>query len=196
MRIILASKSPRRKEILENLGLDFHIMSADADETSDITDPGRLVMTLAERKGQAVVALLDEEQKKDSLVIACDTLVYAEGEFLGKPCDREDARRMLRLLSGRSHSVISGIYVFYADREACSFASTNVLFDSVSESDIEKYLDSGEPFDKAGAYAIQGKASVFIRGIDGDYFNVVGLPVNELYKTLKNKFNIDINDIK
>lgn len=196
MRIILASKSPRRKEILENLGLDFDIMSADADETSDITDPDRLVMTLAERKGRAVVALLDEEQKKDCLVIACDTLVYAEEEFLGKPRDREDARRMLGLLSGRSHSVISGIYAFYAGRETCSFASTNVLFDNVSDGDIEKYLDSGEPFDKAGAYAIQGKASVFIRGIEGDYFNVVGLPVNQLYKTLKNSFNIDINDIK
>jgi septum formation protein len=130
------------------------------------------------------------------MIIACDTLVYANGEFLGKPRDRDDARRMLKMLSGAEHFVVSGIYVCAGGKEAVAAARTTVEFDTMSERDIEWYLDSGEPFDKAGAYAIQGKASAYIRGIEGDYFNVVGLPVNLLCRTLKKEFGIDINDIR
>lgn len=195
MKIILASKSPRRREILQNLGIEFEIITADADESSDITDPDLLVTTLAERKGRAVLQTLGGDVA-DCMIIACDTLVYANGEFLGKPRDRDDARRMLSMLSGAEHFVVSGIYVCAGNKEAVAAARTTVAFDKMSERDVEWYLDSGEPFDKAGAYAIQGKASAYIRGIEGDYFNVVGLPVNLLCNTLKNEFGIDINDLR
>lgn len=194
MRIILASKSPRRKEILETLGLNFEIIVADADESSDIQNPDELVMTLAARKGRAVLQKIGDEAN-DSLIIACDTLVYASGEFLGKPRDRDDAERMIRKLSGKAHSVVSGIYLYYNGREVGAAASTKVIFDELTDSDIEAYLNTSEPYDKAGAYAIQGRASAYISGIEGDYFNVVGLPVNLLCKTLKKEFGIDVHNI-
>lgn len=191
MKIILASKSPRRREILENLGLKFDIIVADADETSDIRDTHELVSTLAARKGRAVLDRLSEGTN-DTLIIASDTLVYSEGEFLGKPRDRADAERMIRMLSGNSHDVVSGIYLYYNGREANAATATRVTFDRMTEDEIASYLATDEPYDKAGAYAIQGKASAYISGIEGDYFNVVGLPVNLLKKTLKEKFDLDI----
>jgi septum formation protein len=194
MRIILASKSPRRREILENLGLKFEIIVADADECCDIRDPEKLVETLAERKGRAVRAKL--EVADDCLIIACDTLVFAEGEFLGKPKDTNDARRMIKMLSGRSHKVVSGIYLYHGGKEFTAAAVTKVVFDELDDGEIENYISTSEPYDKAGAYAVQGLAGVFVRGIEGDYFNVVGLPVNLLYKTLKNEFGIDLNTLK
>lgn len=193
MRVILASKSPRRKEILENLGLTFEIMVADADESSEITEPCALVQALAAKKGRAVLDKLDE--KDDLLLIACDTLVYAEGEFLGKPRDRADAERMIRMLSGRSHQVVSGLYLFCQGREVTAAEVTGVTFDEMSDGEIEDYINSPEPYDKAGGYAVQGRASVFVRGLEGDYFNVVGLPVNLLYRTLKQEFQIDVRRI-
>lgn len=193
MRLILASKSPRRKEILENLGLKFDIIVADADERSDETDPKGRVAALAAIKGRAVIETL--EYKTDTLVIASDTLVYAEGEFLGKPRDREDARRMIGLLSGRSHSVVSGLYLFLDGKEVSAAAETRVIFDAMSDGEIAAYLDTSEPYDKAGAYAIQGKAGAYIRGIEGDYFNVVGLPVNLMKNTLKESFSIELCEL-
>ena len=194
MKIILASKSPRRREILENLGLKFDIIVADADESSDIRDPKMLVETLAARKGRAVLEKLGDISE-DTLIIACDTLVYADGEFLGKPRDRADAERMIRKLSGICHSVVSGIYLFFGGREVTAAAETKVIFDPLTEGEIEAYLNTSEPYDKAGAYAIQGKAGVYIKGIEGDYFNVVGLPVNLLKNTLKEKFGIDLCEL-
>ena len=193
--VILASKSPRRKEILENLGLKFDIVTADADESSDIREPGRLVMTLAERKGLAVKEKVGAEADS-SIIIACDTLVYCNGEFLGKPKSRKDAERMIRMLSGNAHEVISGIFLSHNGKCATAYASTKVIFDEMSDGDIEAYLNTDEPYDKAGAYAIQGLSSAHIKGIEGDYFNVVGLPVNLLCNTLKEKFNIDINQLR
>ena len=194
MKIILASKSPRRREILENLGLEFDIIVADADETSDIREPERLVETLAARKGRAVIEKLGEGAE-DVLVIACDTLVYADGEFLGKPRDRADAERMIRKLSGNYHSVVSGIYLFCGGREVTAAAQTKVIFDPITDNEIETYLNTSEPYDKAGAYAIQGRAGVYIKGIEGDYYNVVGLPVNLLKNTLKEKFGIELCEL-
>ena len=191
MRIILASKSPRRREILETLGLTFDIIVADADESSDIRCPNELVATLASRKGRAVLDKLGDDNR-DTLIIASDTLVYANDEFLGKPKDRADAERMIRMLSGSSHEVVSGIYLYLNGHEESGATATRVIFDEMSDSEIEAYLATDEPYDKAGAYAIQGKAGAYIRGIEGDYFNVVGLPVNLLKNTLKEKFNLEI----
>ncbi len=195
IKVILASKSPRRKEILENLGVKFDIIVADADESSDIKDPELLVKTLAERKGKAVLEKLGKD-RTDKLIIASDTLVYADGEFLGKPKDRNDAERMIRSLSGKAHYVVSGIYVYYDGREESAAASTKVIFDTLTEDEISAYLNTSEPYDKAGAYAIQGLASAYIKGIDGDYFNVVGLPVNTLCKTLKDRFGIPLKELQ
>lgn len=193
MKIILASKSPRRREILENLGVKFEIITADCDEECDLSDPCEAVKDIAARKGRAVLRTLVD--KENTLIIACDTLVYAGGEFLGKPEDAEDARRMLSLLSGGAHQVVSGIYLYKDGKEIGRAASTHVIFDDMSQEAIDDYIRSGEPMDKAGAYAVQGRASVYIKGIDGDYFNVVGLPVNLLAKTLKECFEIDILNI-
>ncbi len=192
MRVVLASKSPRRKEILENLGLKFDVIVADADESCDIADPCERVSALAAIKGRAV-----KEQVGDGcLIIASDTLVFAEGEFLGKPKDRSDAKRMIEMLSGKAHSVVSGLYLSYGGKEYSGAGETKVIFDEMTESEIEDYISSPEPYDKAGGYAVQGLASLYVSGIEGDYFNVVGLPVNLLYKALKQEFGIDINSLK
>ena len=182
MRIVLASKSPRRREILAMLGVKFEILSADADESSDITAPEALVRELALRKGRATRELLRErgEWNEDTLIIASDTVVATDGEILGKPRDERDAARMLRALSDSTHRVISGVALLCGEREIADFDSTGVRFGKMSAEDIDWYVRSGEPNDKAGAYAVQGLASLWIKGLEGDYFNVVGLPVYKL----------------
>ena len=182
MRIVLASKSPRRREILAMLGVKFEIVTADTDESSAQTDPTLLVKELALRKGRAVRELLQARGEWDgeTLIIASDTVVAVNGEILGKPQDDADAARMLQMLSGSAHDVISGVALLRGTREAADFDKTAVHFGEMSEKDIEWYVKSGEPRDKAGAYAVQGLASLFIKGLAGDYFNVVGLPVYRL----------------
>ncbi len=189
MRVILASKSPRRREILSTLGVKFEILSADADERSDIAVPEALVRELALRKGRATREVLRkrDEWNDDTLIIASDTVVAIADEILGKPRDDADAKRMLRALSDSTHRVISGVALLCGEREIADFDSTGVRFSAMSEADIDWYVASGEPSDKAGAYAVQGLASLWIKGLDGDYFNVVGLPVYKL-NTLCEKF--------
>lgn len=198
MRVILASKSPRRREILTMLGVKFEILSADADESSDITDPAQLVRELALRKGRAVRALLQKrgEWDENTLVIASDTVVAAANEILGKPQDDADAARMLRMLSGSTHHVISGVALLCGGRETADFDKTAVHFAKMSEKDIEWYVKSGEPADKAGAYAVQGLASLFIKGLEGDYFNVVGLPVYCLNALAQSFLGTSLIDLK
>ena len=184
MKYILASASPRRKEILENLGLDFSVITSDADENSDIKDPEELTEELSRRKGEAVRDLLLSrgELDDDTVIIASDTVVYAGGEILGKPRDKADAERMIRMLSGATHTVTSGVALIYKGKTFTAHSTTSVVFDELDEQFIEAYISSDEPYDKAGAYAIQGKAGEVISKIDGCYFNVVGLPVNRLCK--------------
>ena len=188
MKFILASKSPRRREILSDLGLQFDIVTADTDESCDIKDPRSFVEELALRKGRAVAENIDE----DTIIIASDTVVSCGGEILGKPHDRADAKRMLDMLSGSKHDVISGIALITKDKEAVASEVTHVIFDVLTNSDKEIYLNSDEPYDKAGAYAIQGLASMWIKGIEGDYFNVVGLPVKRLHDLLLTEFGINM----
>ena len=187
---ILASASPRRREILTTLGVPFEVVISDVDESSEITDPRALAEEIAARKGRAVRELLLSRGAaiEGRPIIASDTTVSVAGEILGKPRDEADARRMLRLLAGGTHSVVSGIYLNLDGREAVSHALTEVTFAPMSERDIDFYIASGEPFGKAGAYAIQGLASAWIRGIKGDYFNVVGLPVNRMCELFSEKF--------
>ena len=184
MKFILASKSPRRREILEMLGIDFEVITSDADESSNITDPRRLVEELSLRKGVAVrdALIAAGRDLSDTVIISSDTVVAIDGEILGKPRDEEDARRMLRLYSGRSHEVVSGICICADGICRSAHEVTEVAFDEMDEDTVCHYVDTAKPWDKAGAYAIQGLASAYILGIKGDYFNVVGLPVHRLYR--------------
>ena len=179
------------------LGVKFEIVSADADESSGITDPKALVRELALRKGRATRELLRErgEWDEDTLILASDPVVATEDEILGKPQDAADAARMLRKLSGTTHRVISGVALLWEEREVAAFDSTGVRFAEMSKSEIDWYVASGEPNDKAGAYAVQGLASMFIKGLDGDYFNVVGLPVYKLNTLVREYLNCNLNEL-
>ena len=195
MKLILASKSPRRKEILENLGVSFEIITCETDEHTDERDGRKYVEEIAFRKGDAVRKLLESQGKltEEMLILSSDTVVVsADGEIMGKPKDREDAKRMILAFSGKPHFVISGIALISKDKTVITSESTTVYFDTVDECDIERYLDTDEAYDKAGAYAIQGYASLWINGIEGDHFNVVGLPVKKLADTLKHEFNLKL----
>lgn len=179
--IILASASPRRKEILGSMGVSFTVVSADTDESSDITSPEELTKELARRKGQATLELLRSQGKDEgAIIISADTVVACNGRILGKPKDADDARRMLCMLSGNTHTVATGIAVTYNGITTTDCSVTRVHVDEIPPAEIEKYIDSKDPFDKAGAYGIQGRFSQWISGIDGCYFGVVGLPVNRL----------------
>lgn len=182
MNYILASRSPRRKEILENLGVAFEVVTADVDESSDERDPARLVELLSRRKGEAVRDMLLQAGRdlSDTVIISSDTVVAVDGTILGKPHNKHEAVKMLTMLSGRGHTVVSGVALICGDRCQSASEVTEVYFDTLDTDTIERYVASTNPYDKAGAYAIQGKAALFIREIRGCYFNVVGLPVHRL----------------
>ena len=171
-RMILASGSPRRKELLGKLYESFEVITSEVDETldGDIT-PVEGVEMLAVRKGRAVAETLPQE----CVVISSDTLVEIGGEPLGKPTSREDAYRMLRMLLGNYHNVHTGIAVHYSDAVISGVASARVKFKPLSDEEIYSYIDGGEPMDKAGAYAIQGEGGKFIEGFDGDFDTIMGL---------------------
>ena len=179
--IILASGSPRRQELLKFITEDFEICPIDADETLPKGMPVQMAAAfLADLKASSCAKLFP-----DKIVIGCDTIVVYEDEIMGKPKDREDAFRMLRRLSGEVHSVLTGVSLYYNTQTTVFTTETSVEFYTLSNDEINAYLDTGEPFDKAGAYGIQGKGSLLVRGIEGDYFNVVGLPVASLSRNLK-----------
>ncbi len=173
--LILASASPRRRELLERIGLRFSVEAADADET---LVPGlsakNQVMRLSRIKAEAVAALHPEEP----VILSADTVVVLDGRILGKPADEEDARKMLQALSGRTHHVLTGVTVRCGRHQDTRCEETEVRFGVLSDREISAYIATGEPMDKAGAYGIQGFASVFVAGISGDYYNVMGLPLH------------------
>jgi septum formation protein len=183
MKLILASASERRAEILRNAGLTFTVLSSAVDETPI---PGEPPQELAQRLAVAKAELVAARAVGPAIVIAADTVVTVEGTILGKPRTTEDARQMLEKLSGRTHSVITGVALIrLPDAERRQFVEvTQVSFARMSNEEILRYLGSGEPFDKAGAYAIQGQAGRYIPRIDGCYFNVVGLPLARLYRAI------------
>lgn len=179
MKLVLASRSPRRAELLAAAGIEFTVRAADIDETPrDGEEPRAYVLRLAEEKARAV------EAGGDETVLAADTTVVLGNEIMGKPADAADAARMLRALAGRRHEVITAICLRRGDRVVPDIASTSVWFTPLSEAEIADYVASGEPMDKAGAYGIQGLASKFIERIEGSYTNVVGLPVSLVYRCL------------
>lgn len=181
MKLVLASASPRRRELIKIIDENVLFVSADVDETiPDAVSVEDAPEFLACKK-----ALHIAKDYEDSLVIGCDTAVFIDSVMLGKPKDKEDAFNMLSLLCGRTHKVITGCCLANKGK-SMSFSCTSYLkFYNMSESEIREYIDTGEPMDKAGAYGIQGKGSLFVEKIDGDYFNIVGLPVALLNKQIK-----------
>ena len=211
VRLVLASASPRRRELLSQIGLEFTVMPSTKEENAKTTEAGALVQELSRQKavdiweqlsgGQGQNPDADQEQiseetqepnlngkrQPELLVIGADTVVCCEGKILGKPHSREAAAEMLTALQGRSHEVYTGVTLYSQSETVTFFECTQVEFYPMTEVEISEYIDSKEPMDKAGAYGIQGLGARFVKGIRGDYNNVVGLPVGRLYQALKSR---------
>ena len=211
VRLVLASASPRRRELLSQIGLEFTVMPSTKEENAKTTEAGALVQELSRQKavdiweqlsgGQGQNPDADQEQiseetqepnlngkrQPELLVIGADTVVCCEGKILGKPHSREAAAEMLTALQGRSHEVYTGVTLYSQSETVTFFECTQVEFFPMTEVEISEYIDSKEPMDKAGAYGIQGLGARFVKGIRGDYNNVVGLPVGRLYQELKSR---------
>lgn len=189
MRVILASASPRRREILKQVGLEFEVIPAVGEEQGTASEPSELVEELASHKAEEVFSQLRKEVTSgDFAVLGADTVVALEGRILGKPTDENHAFQMLNSLQGRKHQVYSGVAI-YSLREGreerkCFHVMTEVEVFPMTEAQIAAYIATGEPMDKAGAYGIQGRFAAYIKGIAGDYYNVVGLPVSRVVQAL------------
>ncbi|MBR1931874.1 MAG: septum formation inhibitor Maf [Lachnospiraceae bacterium] len=196
MRIILASASPRRRELLGQIGLEFDVLVSAVEEKSTSTEPWQIVEELAAQKADAVLETVlqrreasDAQETEELLVIGADTIVACDGRILGKPVSKEHAKEMLHNLSGRKHQVYTGVCLLHLtgnNKESrCFHEATQVQFFEMSGEEIDAYVATGDSLDKAGAYGIQGFCARYIRGIEGDYNNVVGLPVGRLYQEIK-----------
>ena len=180
-KLILASGSPRRSEILGFVGWDFEKRVADIDETEFPDEkPEAYVQRLAREKAVAIA-----EDNKGAVVLGADTIVVIDGEIVGKPVDLEDAKMMIKKLSGRWHEVLTGVALVRDSAASVESQTTRVKFRELTESEVEFLVEKGDPLDKAGAYAVQAQAALFIERIEGDYWNVVGLPINLVYKLMR-----------
>ena len=199
IKIILASASPRRRELVKLLGYEFTCISTDADENIECADPVYAVKELSMRKANALLRTMPDfyenpgknasgDSQSDTVIIGADTIVVCDGEIMGKPKDDRDAFRMLRKISGKTHSVYTGVTMLWNDSSSTSFAEeTKVTVEELTDREIQNYIDTKDHKDKAGSYAIQGIFSIHIEKIHGDYNNVVGFPVARIYKEIKNK---------
>lgn len=190
MKIYLASGSPRRRELLTQIGIEYEVKVSKANEDADIAEPACLVEELSKRKACAVYEeLISSGERTDFAVIGADTVVSIDGKVLGKPCNEEEAVLMLKSLSGRAHEVYTGVTVLVnraGKLEQKTFNEcTRVTFFKMTEAEIKEYVATKDPLDKAGAYGIQGFCARYIEKIDGDYNNVVGLPIGRLYQEMK-----------
>jgi septum formation protein len=178
--LILASQSPRRKELLQQIQLSFTVMGSSVDETfsSDLM-PYEVVMYLARKKAKEI-----SNQYPAHFVIGSDTIVTMNGKILGKPGSKEDAKDMLRMLSGSDHEVFTGVAILHGEDEKLFYEKTDVTFWELTSKEIDEYIASEEPFDKAGSYGIQGIGAKFVKEIKGDYFSVVGLPISRVNRVL------------
>lgn len=181
-QLILASGSPRRKEILEQVGMTFKVIPSQVEEVITKEIPAEIVMELSRQKAMDVYMQLGDESV---IVLGADTVVAYDGKILGKPKDKQEAKEMLSMLSGQKHFVYTGVTLVTNKEKKTFYEETIVEFYPLSEGEIEAYIASGESMDKAGAYGIQGKAAAFIKGICGDYYNVVGLPIASVMRNLQ-----------
>lgn len=194
-QIVLASASPRRQELLKQIGLSFIVMPGIKEEKVTSSCPVQVVQELSKQKAEDVFARISADEKegngipgaRQALVIGADTIVSCDGQILGKPADAADAVRMLELLQGRCHEVYTGVTVLAKEEKFTFYVSTQVEFYPMRAAEIHDFVSTGEPMDKAGAYGIQGRCAAYIKGIRGDYNNVVGLPVGRLYQELKKR---------
>lgn len=200
-QIILASASPRRREIMETMGIPYTVITSNVEEVVEETDPPDMVQALARLKTDAVDKLLSAEHKKykEVIILGADTMVFYKDHALGKPKDMQDAQKMLHMLSDDVHEVFTGVSIIMigkdGKREETAFAvCTKVHVQALTTEQIMEYIATGEPMDKAGAYAIQGKFGIFIKAIEGDYYNVVGFPIAKIYDNLLAR-GIDIKKI-
>jgi septum formation protein len=188
MKYILASASPRRKELLKKTGISFEIIPSSVEERITKTIPSDIVMELAQQKAHAVYSSLAPSETEDLTVIGADTIVVYQGEILGKPKDKSEAYDMLSMLSDRTHQVYTGVSLMIRKQgklSVCTFyEKTDVTFYPVHKDDLHSYVESGDPLDKAGAYGIQGDFAIHVKELKGDYNNVVGLPIGRLYQEL------------
>ena len=188
-RIILASASPRRRELLAQIGLEFEVIPSRAEEVITKTLPGEIVEELSYQKAAEVAERIGEADENGVIVIGSDTIVWQNGRVMGKPHSREEAKEMLTGLQGNTHSVFTGVTVMVKDGEKTEchtfFKETKVRVYPMTEEEIEGYIDTGDCYDKAGAYGIQGQFAAWVEGIEGDYNSVVGLPVSALWQVLK-----------
>ena len=188
-KIVLASGSPRRQELLGRMGIrDFSIVVPDVDESVDPSlSPEQTVCAIARRKGEAAVKLAAE----GSVIITADTMVFLDDKLLGKPRDEEEALTMLKALSGAKHTVWTGVSLRCGEREKTFAVATDVYFRPCEERELLTYIATGDPMDKAGSYGVQGFAGVFVERIDGDFYNVMGLPICRLYQELR-RFGVEL----
>ena len=192
-KIILGSASPRRRELLSQIGVSFEVRTSGREEIYHSAIPEEIVRELALMKAENVAGDLTDEQNeapKDTIVIGADTIVVLDGKILGKPVDEKDAADMIGALQGRSHEVYTGVAILDYDAQGEKNVSvhavgTKVYVNPMDEAEVSAYIDTGEPMDKAGAYGIQGRFAAYIDRIEGDYYNVVGLPVSYVYQALK-----------
>ncbi|MBQ9886218.1 MAG: septum formation protein Maf [Lachnospiraceae bacterium] len=210
-KIILASGSPRRKELLSQIGIEYDVVVSNIEEYTDETEPDKIVEALSRQKALATAEGCDNAQKEPAtaegcdnaqkalataedcddtrIILGADTVVSVDGIILGKPSSKEDAYRMLKLISGRNHEVYTGVTLVKKsgeDRKIITFSEKTLVYvKEMTDEEIWNYIESGEPMDKAGAYGIQGRFAAFVEGIDGDYNNIVGLPVSRVYDMLK-----------
>jgi len=192
--IILASESPRRKEILERMGIPYETIPSHVLEVVSETSPSDMVIALASLKAKDVASRIKEKDFKDKkklIIIGADTIVFHKGQALGKPKDRNDAIKILNSLSGDAHEVKTGVCIIIRDLTTCSEdeiitfdVSTQVIVQPLTSQQIEDYVDTGEPMDKAGAYGIQGGFGIYIKEIHGDYYNIVGFPIAKIHEKL------------
>lgn len=190
-KIILASASPRRRELLTQIGLEFEVIPSKIEEKSHSLIPWEMVLELSGMKAMDVYGSLTRQKRLEALVTGADTVVSLESKILGKPGSRGEAVDMLALLQGRTHQVYTGVTVLYlkegeeSPSKISFYEKTDVTMYPMSEEEITAYADTGEPMDKAGAYGIQGRCAAYIKEIRGDYYNVVGLPIGRLYQEIK-----------
>ena len=185
MRLILASTSPRRKEIMQNAGFVFEVIPSFADENIEDTPPAQMVTSLALLKAKEIAV-----QIPDAVVVGADTIVCFKGNILQKPKDESDAVQMLKMLSGAVHEVYTGVAIVTKNKKESFYVKSYVKFYKLSDDFIMRYVKTAEPMDKAGAYGIQSKGALLVESIEGDYFNIMGLPVAELAKRLESNYNI------
>ncbi len=192
MKIILASASPRRKELLKQIGMSFKTMPSIKEEKITKNTPEEIVEELSYQKAVDICGQLGDSMKEDFVVIGADTIVSIWGEIMGKPADKEDACNMLSKLQGKSHQVYTGVTLAWKYKDTPAMFHTfhecsDVTVYPMTEEEIKSYVNSGEPMDKAGAYAVQGKFAAYIQGICGDYNNIVGLPIGRVYQEMKQR---------